>query len=373
MKILFITSSDLTTKVNNGGVLVSKSNLELLRDLGEVTSVCLSRFSYDNDIPGIVYPATKNKMATLMASVQGYSSYATKGFFEKIVDILETGGYDTVFIDTSNFGRLAKIVKKRFPGILVISFFHNIEKLYALSKVKVEGLHYLPMYLSNSYNEALAVKYSDKLVVLNKRDNKELNKYYSCEAHAVLPLWYKDEYPDIERISLSTSEKRSDKLQLLFLGSYFHANIEGVTWFIENVLDSVNAELVVAGRGMEKLKDTVSETEKLKILGTVDSLLDVYLQADIVIAPIFSGSGIKVKTGEAFRFGKFVVGTSEAFEGYSITDGKEGIICNTADEFTTFLNTYTSHSIFNKASREFYLKELSKEGALKVMEGILSV
>lgn len=40
--------------------------------------------------------------------------------------------------------------------------------------------------------------------------------------------------------------------------------------------------------------------------------------ADFLIAPIFEGSGMKLKTAEALMYGKTVFGTTEAFEGYDV-------------------------------------------------------
>lgn len=39
-----------------------------------------------------------------------------------------------------------------------------------------------------------------------------------------------------------------------------------------------------------------------------------------MVMPIFSGSGMKVKTAEALMYGKFLIGTKEAFEGYEIDE-----------------------------------------------------
>ena len=45
------------------------------------------------------------------------------------------------------------------------------------------------------------------------------------------------------------------------------------------------------------------------------------------------GSGMKSKTAEALMYGKPILGTKEAFEGYDTDPAKVGALCNTATEF----------------------------------------
>jgi hypothetical protein len=67
--------------------------------------------------------------------------------------------------------------------------------------------------------------------------------------------------------------------------------------------------------------------------GYVDNIARYYINADAVIAPIFSGSGMKTKTIEAMSYGKTIFGTNEAFAGIECDYDKIGGLCNTAEEF----------------------------------------
>ena len=71
----------------------------------------------------------------------------------------------------------------------------------------------------------------------------------------------------------------------------------------------------------------------MQVVGTVDCLETWYEKADVVISPIFLGSGMKTKTAEALMYGKPILGTKEAFEGYDTDPAKVGALCNTATEF----------------------------------------
>jgi hypothetical protein len=92
-----------------------------------------------------------------------------------------------------------------------------------------------------------------------------------------------------------------------------------------------------------------------------------------MISPIFKGSGMKVKTCEALMYGKNIIATQEAFEGYEIEYDKVGALCNTREEFIYALNSYTSarKEKFNKFSREYFLEKYSFKVTLKKFEEIL--
>ena len=136
-------------------------------------------------------------------------------------------------------------------------------------------------------------------------------------------------------------------------------------------------ELQVVGKNMEKIKDEVN-SNKVNIIGSVDDLSAYYKESDFVIEPIFQGAGMKVKTAEAMMFGKVILGTEEALEGYKneINNRKLMVFeCNTADEFSKTINDIYDGKIkiekFNKDIRENYIENYSQESAKKMLENIL--
>ena len=52
---------------------------------------------------------------------------------------------------------------------------------------------------------------------------------------------------------------------------------------------------------MEVLKEKYKDNEKLEIKGTVEDISRYYYEDNIIISPIFHGSGIKTKTIEAMN------------------------------------------------------------------------
>lgn len=73
-------------------------------------------------------------------------------------------------------------------------------------------------------------------------------------------------------------------------------------------------ELVIAGEICRSLPGV--EGPGVRLLGYLDRLEDFYAQADLVVAPMLMGSGLKMKVGEALSFGRPVVGTEIGLEGF---------------------------------------------------------
>jgi hypothetical protein len=77
-------------------------------------------------------------------------------------------------------------------------------------------------------------------------------------------------------------------------------------------------ELVIAGEICRSL--TGIEGPGVRLLGYLDRLADFYAQADLVVAPMLMGSGLKIKVGEALSFGRPVIGTEIGLEGFEPED-----------------------------------------------------
>ena len=161
----------------------------------------------------------------------------------------------------------------------------------------------------------------------------------------------------------------------MFLGAYFPANVEGIEWFTKNVLPHVDIRMQIVGKDMDKLKDADWMRPDIEVLSSVPDLDPLFEAADIMVLPIFKGSGMKVKTCESMMFGKNIIGTPEAWSGYELDYSKAGASCFTADEFIAALTDFCQHPRprFNTYSRNVFVTQYSADRMVdkfrKVLEG----
>ena len=103
-----------------------------------------------------------------------------------------------------------------------------------------------------------------------------------------------------------------------FLGHGNDPNLFSIGRFIRAWRDGWTPdkpELVIAGEICRSLSGV--EGPGVRLLGYLDRLEDFYAQADLVVAPMLMGSGLKMKVGEALSFGRPVIGTEIGLEGFA--------------------------------------------------------
>ncbi len=198
-------------------------------------------------------------------------------------------------------------------------------------------------------NEQKAVKYADHIICMTERDSQNLQRYYNRSADIIVPTTFQDKYT-------GKLQKVKQKNYHLFIGSNFFANVQGIRWYIENVLDHVNSTLVIIGKHMEFLQQEYPD-KSIEVLGFVEDLEPYYLNAHFVVNPVFLGSGMKTKTVEALMYGKTIFGTTEAFVGLEPSLMQQNMIqkADTPQDFIDKINSYTGGS-WNQNARDSFLK-----------------
>jgi len=353
----------------SGGAICVKRNLDLLRKLyGEENVFLFTINEFDVPITSHTrrYPRESRNTRVYMQCLlgrDGYTRETEKSVLEDIVGI----NPDIVFCGNS---RLGGILAQLPPRMRVVLFMENVEKEYMWDRVRHTSPICLIRYFEVYYNERLALKRADLVMCLNERDARNMKKNYGRDADLLVPINFPDSF-QADRMQRQGTRNG----QLLFVGSSFLPNIHGISWFIENVLPNVDAELVVVGKNLEKHKDKFINP-KVDVIGTVDETSSYYYAADAMVMPIFMGSGMKVKTAEALMYGKVLFATDEALEGYQ--DAPDVWRCNTAAEFVTAINRYMkdeNRMRFSEANRRYFLENLEtgqiEERFFAAMEGLM--
>lgn len=334
MKILYIGPKVL--KVMTGGDSVNKRNEDILKNI------------LQDDFLTFYIDKPEN---SIFQKLKGYLGGINESNIAEIINVILKNNISCVFLSQSFYGKLCQKLKAYFPNLKIITFYHNIEKHYAREYLRVAGLNHYPFYLLATYNERLTMKYSTYNFVLNQRDSLLMHDIYKKTSDFTLPVSYKDVLDESKIIRESNSQ-----LKILFVGTAFFGNLPGIEFFVKKVMPYVNAELIIVGKGMDNYKTKFETSKNIKVLGFVEDLSLYYYCASIVVAPIFSGGGMKTKIAEALMYGKTILGTKEAFEGYE-KNNLVTIECNTADEFISTINQLDSNiSPFNEIARELYKK-----------------
>ena len=360
-KLLFIRYKS-TKNIFEGGEQGSQKNYNVLAQLLGEENITTYYVHHEGEKHGL--------LTYLMAAwymLWGYYWGMTPKRVRGIVDMAKD--YDVVFVDRSVFGIIAKRLKKAGYKGKVISFFHNVEVLYFAAKVgKCNPVRPFLLRCVNA-NDRYACQYSDKIIALNPRDQKELENRYGRKADVLIPVAFRDRY----NRPTYTEELTRKRPLCLFLGAYFPPNNEGILWFVQNVLPLVDVQIRIVGKGMVRLKNEEPLLKDIEVISDAPEVEPHFEDADLMVLPIFAGSGMKVKTCESLMYGKNIIATPEALEGYELNYNRMGACCTTAEEFVKAINSFIAspRPRFNAYCRQIFLRKYSEQAVVDRFRKVL--
>lgn len=345
----------ITREVRGRGGREQLSRL-LRENLDHITEEKIEEFQ-------LPFPKVKTSIIDrLFGRIDGITAEAE----EKLLKHLAQLNLDLIIIDGSNLGRLARLLRKAGVTHPIATFYHNVEAHFFFDALRVSlSLRSLAVLVANIVAERWATQYSDFRVMLNNRDSQQLRKVYGRLGTHILPMIVPDLYdPKASQTPSPLVEKYA-----LFVGGAFYANVEGLAWYAKKIAPFSPIQTVVIGRGMEVHRSRLEKWGGVRVIGEVEDLAPWYAHAQIIVAPILSGSGMKTKTAEALMYGKPVVGTPEAFVGYRLgwTDHLKS--CEEPEQFIDVLK----HAANAEARFECSLRAHYEEHhSIKAMQGRLN-
>jgi polysaccharide biosynthesis protein PslH len=285
---------------------------------------------------------------TNLFSSQSYhvSRFLCSKFENKLIDLLVKNKYDAILLETVILSPYIETIRK-WSNAAVILRSHNVEHEIWERVSGNQGISFLRRaYLKIATRklktfEISALNEPDFFVAISERDLGVFKSLGLSKSGIVLPG------------GLDTSEYVSDffpieRKSVGFIGALdWIPNLEGLDWFLENVWPEVHALhpdaiFEVAGRNMpENLK--AREIKGVKFLGEVKSSKEFMNSHPMIVAPILSGSGIRVKILEAMSLARVVVTTSVGLEGISAHHPTEVFIADTASSMIKSIDICFSH------------------------------
>ena len=136
-----------------------------------------------------------------------------------------------------------------------------------------------------------------------------------------------------------------------FIGSFSHKpNILALEFLFEAVLPELakyipNLRVLIAGKNPPKNLMALAP-DCVDFAGFIPSVNDFYKQIGIVVAPLVTGGGVKIKVIEGLLSGLPVVTTSIGAEGIGLTDGVNAFIADNPDDFVAAVVKLSQSSQF---------------------------
>lgn len=160
------------------------------------------------------------------------------------------------------------------------------------------------------YVQNKAGQYSDHIICMTQTDRDQLNDIgIKNEKITLVPNGVDPEF-------FYYSEPKTDSKKLIFLGNMFYPpNRKTAQLIIEKVMDKVDASLVCIGMVEDDFKNKYA-SEKVEFAGGVADIRPYLESGALAVAPIFEGSGMRVKFLNFASAGIPAISTSIGTSGY---------------------------------------------------------
>lgn len=353
--MLIVCGQEIIDERNDGGKKCSFRNYELFCKVFGKKNVYLCMLTNnkaedkDNIFRLTAYRTILDRAINIMRGTL-FTSTANE---KKIVQFIRNNNIDIIVLERSMYGSLLDKIKRQKLKCEIWVFVHNVEKQYFENKVRHQSLIFYLPYLKITKSEAVTFKYADYIITLTERDSKKIEELYGKKSDLVLPMTFNDVFDEKKR------EKGGHGIkELLFIGTMFSPNYDGIKWFAENVMTELkDYHLIIVGKDFEQKKDEL-ENVNVHVVGTVESLEKYYYSENIMVMPIFYGDGMKIKTAEAMMYGKIILASDEALEGYEVTDVQGIYRCNTKEDYIkTIKQIEGKENYYSETVRQLYLRK----------------
>lgn len=289
------------------------------------------------------------------------SRFYSKSMESKLIQVLRHDSYDIVQLESIYVIPYISVIRKYSKAKIVIRL-HNIEhqiweRLYENEKNLIRKLIYYVNSCQLQRVERQILHCVDGYMPVSTLDHDYFCTMVPHKKGFVVPFCV-----DLRNYEVEGDYIPSDEPTLFHLGSMnWLPNVEGVEWFLDEIWPSIHNKypsliFKVAGFG---IPDRIAKRDdpNVQIVGAVEVANQFMLAHDIMIVPLLSGSGVRVKIVEAMALGKVVISTTIGADGLSVENGKHLFIADTLEEFLAAMDTCITTpdicSIIGENARDF--------------------
>ena len=287
------------------------------------------------DVPARI--STLQALLNLVFSKKPYNAtrFINDRFSKALEQLLGEQEFDIIQLEGLYLCPYISVIRKK-SNALIVYRAHNIEhEIWKRTMEISKGLK--RFYLRNlskriyKFERAMLNRY-DLLVPITARDEMILNKLGNIKPTHVSQT-------GIDASVVIPNARKLEHPTLFHLGSMEWApNQEGLIWFAEKCWPAIHKrypelKFYVAGRNAPAWMEKKMDYPNVVFLGEVADAYEFMNSKSIMIVPLFSGSGMRVKIIEGMALGKSIVATPIGAEGIEVENRKHLLIAGDEESF----------------------------------------
>ncbi len=316
-----------------------------------VVSAYSKKYLQKSDFEYVFVDTTPHKIEAAKTLFTG-KSYQINRFFSKnmsnkLVEILKNEEFDIIHLESIYLSSYIPLLRK-YSKAKILLRLHNIEHQIWCRLSENEGNPVKKLaYRVNADQlrriESKILHTVDGYMAISEPDYNYFHETAPNVPGEVIPFGINVDDYDME----DDDYIATDNPKLFHLGSMnWSPNVEGILWFLDEVWPEIlavhpNLTFNLAGHD---IPETIRKRrdQNVKVIGAVPDANEFMIDHDIMIVPLLSGSGIRIKIVEAMALGRVVITTSIGAEGLDVQDGKHLFIANTPEEFVAVIDKCVS-------------------------------
>ena len=299
-----------------------------------------------------VIPALLN----LLFSNKPYNAtrFISKKFRTELRAVLENNNFDIIQLEGLYVCPYIPVIRK-YSSAKIIYRSHNIEhEIWNRTAARSKGI--VKWYLDKLAKrikkfEIRCLNSYDLLVPITERDGEILNKLGNKN-----PVFVSS--TGIDTFALVPNSKNLEHPSLFHIGSLeWTPNQEGLIWFLDRCWGRIHdkfpdLKFYIAGRNAPGWLQKKLNLPNVVFEGEVSDAYEFMNSKSIMVVPLHSGSGMRIKVIEGMALGKPIVSTSIGTEGILTTSGENIIVADDEDSFIIAITELIeNHEYFNSISR----------------------
>ena len=305
------------------------------------------------------------------------SRFYTKEFESLLFGLIQAEKPEMVLFESLQTAAYLPFVKQHTQAPCLLRS-HNIEFSIWEEQAKIEKNPIKAAYVRWQANRLKKEELSfsatfDGILAITQSD---ANRYHELGVHPP-SLYYPVGFYPRQQSTLPVQHQA----KVFHLGSMdWMPNQAAISYFIEQVWPLVQTEnpnlcFEIAGRNMpERFKQL--NIPGVKVVGEVENA-DAYMQENgLLVIPLLSGSGMRVKVMEGMALGKCIISTSKGMEGIEAIANKHFVLANSPQEFKDAIIFYTQHlndaNKIGAEARKFALETFDNVRIVKQLEQFMN-
>ncbi len=261
--------------------------------------------------------------------------FVSEEFTQELIATLKTQAYDVILLESLYVTPYINVIRQHSNACIILRA-HNIEhriwERLALATGNPLKKQYLRLLTSRLLKYEMSVLPTvDGIAAITDKDAAFFRQYSGKTIVRVVPFGI---MPD----TYIYTAQEGRHISLCHIGSMdWMPNQEGIKWFLMKCWSGVHTvfpdvKLLLAGRNMPPWfkRNTWPNVE---IVGEVDDAQSFICNHAVMVVPLLSGSGVRVKIIEAMALGRTVITTTTGAEGIRYTSGHNILIADTPIAF----------------------------------------